>query len=75
MRLGIGIVPAACALNIADGGSLVSIQRVDGDYINPMKLVYRGTDAISKTAQALLHSVGGTPSRSSFGTAAAAARG
>jgi DNA-binding transcriptional LysR family regulator len=74
MHLGIGIVPAACALNIADGGSLVSIQLVDGDYINPMKLVYRGTDAISKSAQALLHAVGGTPSRSLFGNVAAAAR-
>src|SRR5258706_11897781 len=41
MRLGIGIVPAACASNIANGGSLVSIPLVHGANIHPMKLVYR----------------------------------
>ena len=64
MGLGIGIVPAACASNIADCGadlqrsasaSLVSIHLANGEYISPMRLVYRGTDAISKSAAALLH--------------------
>jgi DNA-binding transcriptional LysR family regulator len=54
MGLGIGIVPAACVSNIADGASLVSIHLANGEYINPMRLMYRGTDAISKSAEALL---------------------
>jgi len=74
MRLGIGIVPASCASDIAEGGNLVSIQYVDGDYIDPIRLVYRGSGAISKSAEALLHAVGGTRSRSLLGRVAAAGR-
>jgi DNA-binding transcriptional LysR family regulator len=75
MRLGVGIVPAACASDIADGGSLVSVQLINGEYINPIRLVYRSTDAISKSAEALLNAAGGTPSRSLLGTVADAVRG
>jgi DNA-binding transcriptional LysR family regulator len=75
MRLGIGIVPASCASDIADGGNLASVRYVDGEYSNPIRLIYRGNGAISKSAEALLRAVNGTPSRSVFRKVAAAARG